>query len=160
MYRTCMTSARNELEQIDRALVRLRRFFDPPAMVDDEGRRVEASTILVLETLAGAGPRTVRDVAEQLDVAHSTASRLITRAEQAGMVRRRPSPTNGRETAVETTRQGHAVRRRGVQYRLERLAEITLSWQPDEIERFATSLHRFAEAAAASPLLAAGTDAR
>lgn len=147
MYHTYMTDARTELEQIDQALMRLRRFFDPPAMVDDEGRRVEASTILVLETLAGPGPRTVRDIAEELDVAHSTASRLVKRAEQAGMVRRRPSPTNRRETVVEATEQGDAARQRGVRYRIERLTAITVTWQPDEIERFATSLHHFAEAA-------------
>lgn len=147
MYSTYMTATREELELIDRALRLLRHVVEPPGMIDDEGQRVEASTILVLEALADGGPPTVRDVAERLGVAHSTASRLVKRAEEAGMVRRGPSPANGRETVVEATEQGRAMRRRGERYRIARLAEVVQEWEPQERARFAVSLRRFAEAA-------------
>lgn len=132
---------------MDQALLRLRRFFDAPAILADTGPRVELSTLLVLEAVARSGtPVSVREIADQLDVAHSTASRLVTRAERAGMVARATSTTDRRETVIETTQVGHDLRRRATTYRLDRLMALTQAWTSEEKATFAHLLDRFAAA--------------
>lgn len=149
MYDTYVNaSQQGDLQLVDRALMRLRHFVEVPAAVDDAGRRIEASTLLVLEALAAMADPTVRDVARALDVTHSTASRLVLRAEQAGMVRRGPSPASHRERVVEATEEGLVVRRRAVRFRLSRLADITAGWDVEELASFARALDRFAAVAA------------
>lgn len=141
------TNSASDLELMDRALLRLRHFFDAPAILTDSGTRVELSTLLVLEAAARCGSSaSVREIADQLDVAHSTASRLVTRAESAGMVARAISTTDRRETVIETTAVGHDFRRRANAYRLDRLAAVTTGWSPEERTTFARLLDRFAAA--------------
>jgi len=142
-----MTNSPSDLDLMDQALLRLRHFFDAPAILTDTGIRVELSTLLVLEAVARCGrPVSVREIADQLDVAHSTASRLITRAETAGMVARTTSTTDRRETVIETTTVGHDFRRRATTYRLDRLTAMTTGWTPEERTTFALLLDRFAAA--------------
>lgn len=132
---------------MDQALLRLRRFFDAPAVLDDAGPRVELSTLLVLEAVARCGaPPSVRGIAEQLGVAHSTASRLVTRAERAGMVARATSPTDKRETVIASTEVGEGFRRRATAFRLQRLIDLTQTWTREERATFARLLERFAAA--------------
>lgn len=144
MYYTYMSARDDHLMRVDRALRVMRRHLMPPAAITDEGRRIETSTVLVLEAVVDAGAQTVRDVARHLGVTHSTASRLITRAEEAGMVSRRPSPASARETLVEATPAGQDVRARGLGFRLDRLAAITAGWPPADVRAFADLLGRFA----------------
>ena len=148
MYHTLMTDdSPSDLELIDQALLRLRRFFDAPAILDDTGPRVELSTLLVLEAVARSRtPSSVRGIADQLDVAHSTASRLVTRAERAGMVARVTSSTDRRETSVQSTEAGQDLRRRASAYRLQRLVALTEAWSREEQATFARLLDRFAAA--------------
>lgn len=145
MYHTYMsTAATRDLRRIDSSLRRMRRAFEPPGAVTDARRRVEASTLLVLEALLGGGARTVRDVARDLGVAHSTASRLVTRAQDAGMVRRAASPDSGREVCVEATPDGVATRERGLSFRAAQLRRATADWDAADVEAFAGLLERFA----------------
>lgn len=132
-----------DLEVLDQALLRLRRFFAAPKMVDDRGRPVELSTLLVLSALTDEGT-TVRDIANRLDVAHSTASRFITRAEEAGMVARQASSADARATAVIMTEDGRALDRRATRFRLQRLARLTQDWSIGELSDFAAATERFA----------------
>ena len=138
----------NDLEVLDRALLSLRRFFAAPQVVDDHGHPVELSTLLVLSAVAGEGA-TVRQIAERLDVAHSTASRFITRAEQAGVVARQASTVDARATTVIMTEDGRALDRRATTYRLQRLARLTQDWSTDELSDFAAATERFARGAVA-----------
>jgi len=135
----------------------MRHAFAPPAAVLDGGRRVETSTLLVLEALVDAGARSVRDVAEALDVTHSTASRLVSRAEDAGMVRRTPSPDSGRSVVLTLTDEGAAVRERGARHRLALLEAATGAWEPAEVEAFAALLERFAGATTPPSVPGSGT---
>jgi DNA-binding MarR family transcriptional regulator len=49
---------------------------------------------------------TVTDVADRLQVAQSTATELVNRSEEAGLVKRAPSPKDGRVALVKLTREG------------------------------------------------------
>ena len=98
MYGTHVTEpASVDLQLLDEALVRLRRLWTASraSVVDELGRRVEMSSVLVVEACARAGSHatevTVGDVAAFLDVEPSTASRMVDRAEAAGLVRRTAS---------------------------------------------------------------------
>lgn len=146
VYGTYMTvGGQSDLERLDRALLRLRRFVEAPAALDDGGSLVELSTLLVLDAVTSAGEAvTVRDVARWLGVAHSTASRFVTRAQRAGAVTRGPSVTDRRETVVELTAAGRALAARGAAFRLARLAAITDAWRPDDVTALAGLLDRFA----------------
>ncbi|MGY1711963.1 MarR family transcriptional regulator [Geodermatophilus sp. SYSU D00758] len=89
----------SDLVRVDRALLRLRRMWDAPAGIEHEGALVEGSTLLVCLAVAegrAAGEVGVVEVAGALGVTHSTASRLVSRAVEAGMVRRAPSATDPR----------------------------------------------------------------
>lgn len=132
-----------ELQVLDRALLRLRRFFAAPAVVDDQGHPLELSTLLVLHAVGDTGA-TVRQVADELDVAHSTASRFVTRAELAGVVTRRASTVDARAIMVVLTKSGRELDRRATSFRLERLARLTQGWRPEELRDFAKATERFA----------------
>jgi DNA-binding MarR family transcriptional regulator len=76
----------------------------------------------LLVTIKGAPDRseslTVTDVAGRLQVAQSTATELVSRAEEAGLVHRSGSPKDGRVAVVQLTEVGE-----------ERLAECFLGLQ-------------------------------
>lgn len=141
---------RPDLERLDQALLRLRRFFETPTVVDDDGSPVELSTLLVLDAITSAHGAatdnwTVRDVARRLEVAHSTASRFVARAEKAGAVTRAPSDTDRRETVVEATGAGRALAERAAYFRLTRLDGITDTWEPCDVATLAGLLTRFVD---------------
>jgi DNA-binding MarR family transcriptional regulator len=144
MYRTCMSA--DALAQIDAALLALRRFVEPPAVVDHEGRRVEVSTVLVLDALSDVGQATVTDVAEHLSIAHSTASRLVTRAVEAGMVSRQPSRHDSRAAVLEATPAGRRLHRAASRFRRQRLEHTLQSWSERDRAQLANLLRRFTTA--------------
>lgn len=141
-----LAGSQTDLEILDQALLGLRHFFGAPGVLDDRGRRVELSTLLVLDAIGSVGA-SVREVAQRLGVAHSTASRLVKRAEEAGMVARGHSTLDARETVVAATEAGRQLGRRALAFRLGRLVELTQDWSPDEVATFAASLRRFARVA-------------
>jgi DNA-binding MarR family transcriptional regulator len=65
----------------------------------------------LLLTIKGAPDRseslTVTDVADRLQVAQSTATELVSRAEEAGLVHRAGSPKDGRVAVVHLTELGN-----------------------------------------------------
>ncbi|WP_278236848.1 MarR family transcriptional regulator [Isoptericola sp. AK164] len=132
------------LVALDRALLDLRRFTAAPAVVDDDGRAIELSSLLVLDALRDE-PASVRDLAARLDVAHSTASRFVTRSEQAGLVARTASPHDGRESWVEATEAGRTLTERAETYRIARLGAVVAGWDEQDVTDLSRLLTRFAQ---------------
>jgi DNA-binding MarR family transcriptional regulator len=140
-------AGRTELERIDHALLGLRRFVQAPDVLHDDGStKVELSTLLVLDAVGDDGA-SVGEVAARLRVAHSTASRLVVRAEEAEAVQRVPSAADARAILVVATDGGRQLRRRALEFRLARLAELTDGWTAQEVETFTDLLGRFSDAA-------------
>ncbi|HST18792.1 MAG TPA: MarR family transcriptional regulator [Gaiellaceae bacterium] len=54
----------------------------------------------------GTGSATVTDLAERLQLAQSTVTELVNRAEDAGLVERRSSPDDGRVVQLQVTADG------------------------------------------------------
>lgn len=143
---------------LDDALVRLRRLWTASRahVVDDLGRRVEMSSVLVLEACARAsadtGEVTVGDVAAFLDVEASTASRLVERAAAAGLVRRTTSAVDARRIALGPTDAGRALRARATTARLGWLGGVVADWPREDVHALGSALTRFADTVAAAPL--------
>lgn len=146
MYSTGMT----DLQTIDDALVRLRRLWrpSPRAVVGGRGRPVEMSSVLVVEACArGAETMTevsVGDVATFADVEHSTASRLVDRAERSGLVQRVRSTRDTRRITVQLTPAGREVRDHAVAFRLGWLRTVLAEWPAADVAALADFFDRFA----------------
>ncbi|MGC4961959.1 MarR family winged helix-turn-helix transcriptional regulator [Gordonia sp. DT218] len=65
--------------------------------------------MLALMGLPGNGVATVQEVAEQLLVRHHSAVELIDRAQEKGLVRREPHPTDGRRVQIHITDHGRDI---------------------------------------------------
>lgn len=148
---------RADLVVLDAALMRLRRLWTAPrthgGMRADLGEDVELSTVLVVDALArqpGLQPGTsgVAEVAARLDVAPSTASRLVERAVAAGMVERRTSAADARRAELHLTDAGHELHERARRFRAGYLARVLDDWPPHRIASLAVGLDAFADAVA------------
>lgn len=140
-----------DLSALDDALIRLRRLWSASRQhfADADGNPVQMSSLLVVEACArgaAAGREVVvGDVAEHADVTASTASRLVDRAEAAGLLRRVPSATGARRTALELSPAGTALRERAVAARTGWLADRMRDWDPRDVARLGELLTRFAD---------------
>ncbi|MCL6298703.1 MarR family winged helix-turn-helix transcriptional regulator [Streptomyces kronopolitis] len=121
---------------------------------------------LVMMHLWELGPQRQTDLVRLMDSDAATMTRTVRRLEQAGFVRRRPSPTDRRASLIEPTTASHALRREVEQVwtHLEDLSTAGLS--PDErtealhtLERLEQNLVRAAAEAVDAAEAAAGAGA-
>lgn len=147
-------SADESYALLDDALIQLRRFWvrtAPPAMATvDPGIPVEMSTVFVvdavhrLQTVTPPGDVTVTAIAARLDVAASTASRLIDRAVTAAMVTRGTSEVDPRRVVLSLTEQGRELCTQASAFRRTYLSGVLDGWTVAEVDTLATLLDRFA----------------
>lgn len=146
-----------DLSVLDDALIRMRRLWSASRtrFVEDGATAVEMSSLLVVEACArGAAEHrevSIGDVAHLADVTASTASRLVDRAETAGLLTRAPSALSARRTALYLTPAGIALRERAVAARTTWLAHQLRDWDPTEVEHLGTLLSRFADGLVSPP---------
>ena len=154
MYDTSMLDPAT-LALLDDALIRMRRLWSGPTsrpVDEDSWPGVELSTILVADALhrvaAGrpGGEVTVADIAARLDVAHSTASRLVDRAVRAGAVLRRRSTRDGRRAALGLTASGQQLVTEARAHRRQLLQGVLRGWPARDVTALAQLLDRLAEA--------------
>lgn len=145
------------LRQIDSALLGLRHLWTRPAPSTPTGDGgVELSTVWVVDALVrgeaqGRQELSVRDLADALDVAHSTASRLLDRAVGSGMVTRGRSGTDARSVIATLTPDGRELAVDSAAFRAAYVGELTAGWTTAERRAFADLLGRFAAAANHTP---------
>ena len=139
------------------ALLRMRRLWSVSRtrFVEDGATAVEMSSLLVVEACArGVAEHrevSIGDVAHLADVTASTASRLVDRAETAGLLTRAHSALSARRTALYLTPAGIALRERAVAARTTWLAHQLRDWDPTEVERLGVLLSRFADGLVSPP---------
>ncbi|MDT0166427.1 MarR family winged helix-turn-helix transcriptional regulator [Actinotalea sp. AC32] len=161
-------------DALDRALLDLRRFWAAPERIPDRvgvaddaaaPPDVELSTLLVVEAVRartaahrrgdapdghardGHAPDVgVRDVADDLDVTPSTASRLVDRAVRAGVVVKGPGVTDRRSTNLALTPDGERLAERARAFRAARLTGLLGGWPADDAATLARLLGRLATA--------------
>ncbi|MGL5853028.1 MAG: MarR family winged helix-turn-helix transcriptional regulator [Phycicoccus sp.] len=132
-----------ELDRIDHALLRLRRFVSAPASMPHDGRRVEASTVLVVDAVLRLGATTVGEVADAVDVTHSTASRLVARAVAIRALTKRASMVDPRAAELAVTAAGRELHEAARRHRHGIVTDLTLGWSDAERATFAALLDRF-----------------
>jgi DNA-binding MarR family transcriptional regulator len=155
LYHTRMDGT---LLALDEALIRLRRLWSAGTpRLGRAGEGVEMSTVLIVDAVQRltesepAVEATVALVADRLDVAASTASRLVDRAVATGMVRRTRSAADPRRAPLELTPEGRALAARATRFRLSYLTDLTSGWSERDRRRLAQLLGRFATAVHDAP---------
>lgn len=145
------THVEPDLSVLDDALIRVRRLWSTSRarFTDAQGRPVEMSSLLVVEACARAAAAgrevSVGDVAAHADVTASTATRLVDRAQTAGLLHRVPSMVSARRTALELTAEGADLRERALTARTGWLAGQVRDWDPTDVHRLGVLLSRFAD---------------
>jgi DNA-binding MarR family transcriptional regulator len=101
----------------------------------------------VLVLLAARGPQSVSEVAEELGVNRSNATRICDRLERAGLLSRTPSAEDGRVVEVDVTGEGlglvHAVTAR----RREEIGRVLAGMTAEERRSAVRALEAFNRAA-------------
>jgi DNA-binding MarR family transcriptional regulator len=112
--------------------------------VTGEQRRVQ--DILVLDAVAAAARRdpevAVADVAHQLGIDRSGASRFVTAAVDHGYLERRPSASDARRAVLTLTPAGRELLAGSHAWQEQVYAELTSGWEPEDAARFAGYLQR------------------
>ncbi len=97
---------------ISNALIRTTRLHMARARQLLQGLGLHPGHELLLMHLWDVGPQRQSDLAIAFDTDSASMTRTVQRLERGGFVRRRPDPTDGRATLVESTPAGHALRAR------------------------------------------------
>jgi DNA-binding MarR family transcriptional regulator len=111
----------------------------------EAGDDLSPSSMAALATIESRGPLTPSELAESEGIKRPTATRVLQRLLEAGLIERTADPTDGRSAVVSTTREGTALlkklRSRKNAYLAQRLREL-----PDDdvkaLERAAGVLER------------------
>lgn len=107
-----------------------------------------AQNVPVIEAVAasrGDGEVTVADVAYQLGVDRSVASRLVTDAAAHGYVRRDASPRDARRADIVLTTDGEALLEGAHAFQQRTFEDLVAEWPAEDRERFAGYLRRLAD---------------
>ncbi|HJT93347.1 MAG TPA: MarR family winged helix-turn-helix transcriptional regulator [Mycobacterium sp.] len=143
----------SDLEGAGVALFRLVRFWSrrwvttPPDQVTAEMARVR--DIMVLEAVDAAMTKgqavSVADVAHELGIDHSGASRMVAEASRNGYLVREAAPDDARRATLALTKDGLEVLAAAHDYQDGVFAELTAGWPAKDAARFATYLRRLAD---------------
>lgn len=137
-----------------RALFHLGRTFSKLPMrqilAAQTTQAIELSQILVVQAVqtatADGRMATVGDVAEQLAIDPSTASRLVTQTIRAGYLTRMTAQHDGRAVQLTLTSTGEALADQAHHYQRAVFDQITSKWSTEERRTFAHLFVKFASA--------------
>jgi DNA-binding MarR family transcriptional regulator len=131
------------------ALFHLVRFWSRRWLRDDHPDPDDhALDILVLEATDAATSNrtaTVAEVAAQLGIDRSGASRLIASAEDRGYVSRRINKADARRVELSITRTGRALLNAARRWQSATFLDLVADWDPADATTFATYLVRLAQ---------------
>lgn len=144
-----MSPASTRAERLDRAIavlsrtgtrVRFHRLLSEAA-----GSHIDRAVYLVLRRLALEGPARVTEVAAQMAVEPSTASRHIRMLEKRGWIVKERDAEDGRVLTASVTPAGRTLVRR-IETERRRILEMSLTdWSDDEVGEFIDHLERFVD---------------
>ena len=144
------------VDRLDKALMRTRRLAIRPELIDFNvptlGRPVSATKLLACSLIGEMEYRksvgesvAVKDVANMLDLEHSTASRLLGELESEGLIERGVDPEDRRRTTIHLTETGQAVVHEMSDVRLWVMQRMLEDWKTDEIAQIAAALEDLIE---------------
>ncbi|MEZ5142417.1 MAG: MarR family transcriptional regulator [Acidimicrobiales bacterium] len=118
------------------------------AEVGDEVTLPQYRTLVVLSS---RGPQTLQGLADELEVAPSTATRMCDRLVAKGLLQRDTAPDSRREVRLSVTSAGDDVVDRVTRRRRADLQRIVGRLRNDQRAAVTAALHAFAEAAGEVP---------
>jgi DNA-binding MarR family transcriptional regulator len=143
---------RADLGQGGPALFRLVRFWSrrwaADAARDGAGDIAHVGHVLVLEAIdagAAAGSAAIGDVAAELGLDRSNASRMLAAAVSAGLVAKTTPPEDARRTELSMTADGRTLLTAARAWQQEVFAQMVAGWPAGDARRFADYLQRLAE---------------
>jgi DNA-binding MarR family transcriptional regulator len=107
------------LEQATRGLLALN-----VSVLEHMESTVGLEPLRALQSLDRRGPSMVGELGDDLGLVPSTASRLSDRLAEAGLITRRPAPSNRRSTLLELTDAGRAILDELVALRVRAFGEV------------------------------------
>jgi MarR family transcriptional regulator, 2-MHQ and catechol-resistance regulon repressor len=110
---------------------------------------VSVSQSNALDTLVERGPVTLNDLAAELILDKSTASRIVDGLEKKGYAARRDNPESRRSILIEATRDGAALQRRIARELLREEMRLLDDFDPEVRRAAAALIGRLARAASA-----------
>ncbi len=150
---TDSAGGRKELTGAGTALFQLVRFWSRrgPLRAAEEisGEDLRVHDIVVLDAVDTAAQHTpevsVTDVAHQLGLDHSGASRFVAATVERGYLARRPSTVDSRRAALTVTDAGQDLLTASHAWQDDIYARLTATWEPDDAARFSGYLRRLAD---------------
>jgi DNA-binding MarR family transcriptional regulator len=130
------------------ALFRLVRFWSRRwargvAAADDTSSVPHVLTVEAIDTCGAVEPA-VGDVARQLGLDHSGASRMVAAAVERGYVERARGTGDARRSVLRLTAAGRELIEASHEWQRERFGELTAAWDAQDRARFAAYLDRLA----------------
>ncbi|MDX2973026.1 MarR family winged helix-turn-helix transcriptional regulator [Kribbella solani] len=116
------------------------------------GQAVDAERgrdVMVTEAVAalqGDGGATVNQVADELGIDQSGASRFLAQAVERGYLRKVPSPTDARQRNLLVTAKGARMLAAAHRWQESVFADLTADWDAKDVQRFQAYLQRFLDA--------------
>lgn len=134
------------IDALDRTLERMRKTVtdlahSAPAVMP--GLPYDFAALRVAESVARLQSPTIKDVAADLGVDHSTTSRAVAGAERQGLLTRSVHPTDRRQVVLTLTAEGTKISEQLPALRQHMLDESLHDWSAEEISQFREFLERF-----------------
>ena len=145
-----MTHANSErgeqIEALDRTMERMRKIVADlahSAPVIMPGFPYDFAALRVTESVARLGTPTIKDVAADCGVDHSTTSRAVASAQRQGLLTRTTHPDDRRQVMLSLTEQGQQISEQMPALRQHMLDESLHDWSAQELSQFREFLERF-----------------
>ncbi|CDO02695.1 HTH-type transcriptional regulator MhqR [Oceanobacillus picturae] len=103
---------------------------------------LDRSEYLILYELQKSGALGINELAEQLMVSISTASRQVSNLEAKAYITRHADPKNRRISLLQITEEGKAALRKVQEARATGYDEILKEWSKEELEQLEVNLER------------------
>ncbi len=140
----------SDVATIEQSLITLVRRSNHPRrhlqIVRRAGVDLDRSTYVVLARIADAAGLRISELATELGVDVSTASRQVARAESQGLVRRIADDRDARATTLELTSEGRRILGRVRKARRAWLDSVLAEFTPTQRRELASLLGRLARA--------------
>ena len=141
--------ARPDTGPLDDALTRLVRLVRRPRvrrrLTASVAEPLERAQHIVLHRISLLEPVRLSELAAELDVDASTASRQVAQLLADEMVERRPDPDDGRASQLTTTRRGRRAITTMRTARQQALADVVADWSPADLQALVDGLTRLAD---------------
>jgi DNA-binding MarR family transcriptional regulator len=103
-------------------------------------RRLSFTTLSVLHTLAGTGPKRLTELTASEQVTQSAITQIVIKLERDGLAERHRDPSDGRAVLVRVTARGAAIVDGRRAERVARLTELGDRLTPEERAAIASAL--------------------